>query len=233
MKLLLVILLICSGTHMHAQSSGQDSEDQSVSLFFDGNYNDGVGSLSTALIKESTPITIGNVYLFKKWVNNAKMVSTTNKEFKIIGLNYNIEKGKFQIKISKDSVFTLDSNYIDHILVNNRNFIKLDQKNNSNGFYEMIYDGKNISFVKKAGLRLIKGKLNPLDGSISPNKYHKFYTYYISKDNTLTKIKLKKKAIAPFFKDSMSKVNTYVKRNNLSYKKEKDVMQILSYLDTL
>jgi len=228
MKLLfLIILIICFGG-LYAQTSG----DENVAIYFDGG-DKGTGILSSVTIKEPIPITVGNVYLFKEWVKGAELFSTTNKKYKIIGLNYNIQKGKFQIKISKDSVFTLDSNYIDHIIINKRIFRKLDSDANSKEFYEIVFSGKDFSIVKKNNLRLIQGKLNLLDGSIEPNKYYTYQEYYLNRNGRLVKFNLKRKAVLSLFEEKATPLSNYAKKNRLSYKKEKDVIKMFKYFNTL
>jgi len=231
--LILINSALLSNLHnLYAQATGTGGED--VKLFVDGGI-DSSGDLTMVTTKELMPITIGNIYLFSEWVNNVELALKTNKRLIIRNLNYNIQKDKFEIKISKDSVFTLDSNYIDYIVVEGRNFKKLEQVINSKGFYEIVFFGNNFSIVKKNNLRLIKGKLNPLDGSVEPNKYYAYQDYYLNRDNNrLIKFNLKRKAVLSLFKeDKEKKLINYVNKNRFSYKKEKDLIKIFKYVDSL
>ena len=61
------------------------------------------------------------------------------------------------------------------------------------------------------------------------NKIQKQSNYYISKNNMISPFKLKKSDILGLSEKS-SGLETYVKANKLSYKKEDDVAKMLNYL---
>lgn len=214
------------------QAQTNDIGDQNVRLFVDGGI-DGSGDLTSVVFKESLPITVGDVYLYKNWNKYANLISKTEKTYKIKGINYNIEEDSFQIKISTDSVFTLDRNYIKTIEIDNSIFTQLDTVINSNGFYEVLFLGKEVSLLKKHNVRLILGNLNPLDGSIEANRYHKQVKYYIKKDNSLMRIKTKKKYLLSLFKGQEKTINTFIKSESLSVKDQKDLIKTLKYIDSL
>jgi hypothetical protein len=66
----------------------------------------------------------------------------------------------------------------------------------------------------------------------SNDKYSKFSSYFIKLNNSIKPFKLRKKSVINLFsadKNSISRLEIYVNTKKLSYKSEKDVIQILDY----
>ena len=221
----LLFLIFFSGS-ISAQMNGTGDED--VNIFTDGESN-----LSMVTFKIPETITKGNIYLFPKWVDGARLLTKTDKKYNIIGLNYNILSGNFEIKISKDSIFKLDSKYIKQINVKGSVFKKFNIKGNDNSFVEVLYESENILFLKKFNIRLLRGKFNPLDGTKSPDRYHIYYNFYYSKNGISYKIRLNKKNILPLFKEKHYVIMNDVKKNKLSFKNTDDLVKIFKFYEAL
>ncbi|WP_340074431.1 hypothetical protein [Leptobacterium sp. I13] len=216
-------------------NNSSDMGKQNVTLYFDGGIDTDAGNLNLSSVsyKEPKRVTEGDVYLFSKW-EDAELYSKTGKKYKILGINYNVKNDRFEIKVAKDSVFVIAPNYIDYVDVNDVLYKKYDKSvNNLEGYYEIVYKGNKLSLLKKHNVRLVKGKMNPLNGIVDPDKYYLYYDYYIQKVDQVKEIILKEKTINKFLGNKIELINKYVKSNNLSYKKEKDIIRILEYYDSL
>ena len=226
MRFIIVLLVFIKCIHAQTGSTG----DSNVEIFIDGESN-----LSMMMIKNQPSInnTLEKTYLFKEWVDGAKLYTKGKKEYTIRGLNYNISNNVFEIKISKDSVYILDSNYIDSIRYKESIFIRNDSDDKFKGFYEVLFTGKKISLFKKHKLKLIRSKTNPLDGTVEPNKYYLYGQYYVFSNQNLKKIKLKKKVVLSLLLSKSKEVQKFVLNNKISYKKESDVIKILEFYDSL
>lgn len=221
----LLLLIFFSGS-MYAQILGTGDEDVNV-------FTDSESNLAMVTFKEAIIITEGNVYLFPKWIDRARLLTKTGKNYTIIGLNYNIQSDSFEVKISKDSIFKIDSNNIKEINANGSVFKKNDIKGIDNSFVEVLYESENISLLKKYNLRLLKGKLNPLDGSRTPDKYQIYDHFYYYQNEMIKKIRLNKKNILPLFKEKSSIIEDYVKKHKLSYKNDYDLAKMLKFYEAL
>jgi len=224
-KISLLLIFIFSLTLTYGQTSSNGDEDVKI-------YIDGESNLNYATFKE-TVVTKGNVYLFPKWVDNAKLYTRSNKKYVITGLNYNLKKDNFEIKMPNDSVFILDGNHIDHLNIQGSIFKKENIEKTGNEFYEVLLKDSKISLYKKHKVRLIPGKMHPLNGTQEPHRYHKYYEYYVIQNDKPSKIALRKKHITSLVQDKLDLVKDYTKRNKLSYKSEKDVVKLLKYYKTL
>jgi len=227
MKRLLFILLITNV--LQAQTNEIEYED--VELYIDAGI-DGSGELTSVTFKELGPIIHGDVYLYTSWNNKAKFITKTNKVYKVSKLNYNIMKDAFQLKIAKDSVYTLSDNNIQKIEIDNAVFKKFDNIVNSNGFYEVLFAGEKNVLLKKHTVRLITGKLNPLNGITEPNKYHKEVRYFIKKDTKLKVLRLRKKHLFSHFKEQQKSLNKFIKSEKLVMKDQKDFIKVLQYIES-
>lgn len=173
----------------------------------------------------------GSVYLFDDW-NNKSKITINNKNYSLPNMNYNVEKNVFAFK-SKDSIYTFEDAVVEKALINNK-FFKTINLNGINDIYQVIYKGKNFECLKKYTLRLINASANPM---VNRNKstIKKDYKYYILKDENLINFKLKKSSFfkMPEFKKYKKEILQFVKNNNLSFKKEKDIKFIFAYANKL
>jgi len=225
MKIFGLLFIFCLA-NTFAQSSSTGDEDVVL-------ITDGEGVITSGFTtKAPEVITKGNVYLFDNWVDKAQLFTKNKKKYIITGLNYNIKSDNFEIKMPNDSVFILDGNYIDHLNIKGTVFKKENVRNNVD-FYEILLKKENISLYKKHKVRLIQGKFNPLDGSQQPNRYYKYFEYYLIKSDQSKKVNLKKKEIVSFLSDKSDDIKNYTKKNKLSYKNEKDVVKILTHYESL
>ncbi|NNC69969.1 MAG: hypothetical protein HKN90_04010 [Flavobacteriaceae bacterium] len=175
---------------------------------------------------------IGTYYLFKDWSNSSR-IHLTGKEFVLNNVNFNVQTNEFMSEIGQDSVFTVIPNYIDRIAIGDRNFTYNFYKN-ENKFFEVLFSAsKKISLYKGFHIRIIpKSEMGMLNRPYDEVRIEeKLYLIY---DQEIVELKKKKKDILGFIeKDLQNDLLIYIKSKKLSYKKEKDLIEIFKYYDTL
>ena len=106
---------------------------------------------------------------------------------------------------------------------------------NENKFFEVLLesDEEKVSVLKGYHIRIIPksnmGMLNrPYD------KITKDQKFYILKGAEIKQLKLKKKEVFRLMKvELQNDVKKYIKKNKLSYKKEKELVEIFKYYNSL
>lgn len=177
---------------------------------------------------------LDSYFLFDNWKNNCQ-IQVSGKKVLLNNINLNLETNQFMYKTHKDSVFTIPSSYIDFVVIN---FSKYDFKrfNSQNKFVEVLlddsqkislYKGYNIKVLPKSDISVMTDK--PYDRTRKETKY-----YYTLNESELINFKMKKKETLRLFnKDEHSKVTKFAKDRKLSFKREKDVVEIIDYYNSL
>ncbi|TVZ56976.1 hypothetical protein OD91_2280 [Lutibacter sp. Hel_I_33_5] len=172
----------------------------------------------------------GSIFLFDEWENKSTVIAN-KKKFIFPNLNYNIERDKFMFK-HKDSTFIFDMNKIERVSIRNKVFKPLNVEG-VQGNYQVIFNNKQISILKKYSLVLSKASPNPMVNR-TRSKIKRKSKYFLEKENSLNPFALKKKSFLNLTsKNHHKKIKAFVKENKLYYKEEKDIGQIISYILTL
>jgi len=173
----------------------------------------------------------GSIYLFKDWKNYAKIVSVDNDVFSLNNLNFNIEQQVFQSKISEDSMFTFGFNNISKFIVQGKTF-KQFSSDKGRKVYEVISESKVFTILKEFRLDVVEGSSNPMVNRKN-DKYKTKESYFIKKDNSIQKFKLKKKTLLDLLKNNNESVTVFAKEKKLSFSNEEDAKKIIQYYNTL
>ncbi len=177
----------------------------------------------------------GTPYLYDNWESELEITTKDNKIFKFKNSNYDLIEDIFVTKLSKDSVFSFNNSGIDLVKIKNKTFKKI-KKTDADMFFEVLLDGKRVAFLKRYYKKIRKGRRDPMTRErLSKDKYLEAHKHYLYENNELIKISLRKKNVITNLRDKNKKelLSKYVKENKLSYKKEKDVISILNYYNSL
>lgn len=174
--------------------------------------------------KSGNEIT-GNPYLYKEWKKNGIVLSNGDKH-QYHAINYDIYRDQVVVLKNKDSVFIIDKNLIDGFVINSRKFSQY-----KGAFYEELYTGDTLSLLKKYDAKIIEGMFNPTDATRKPDRLNIVDDYYIKKGESIVKFSPSKKSVAENLGISQGELKTYLKKNKLSYKNEKDLIGIFKYYD--
>ena len=175
----------------------------------------------------------GSVYLFDEWENKGVIV-IGKKRYIVDNINFHIVQSVFMSKIEGDSTFVYNAKGIDEIYVKDKLYKNFYNSNEgTNKFYEVIYEDQKTTILKGYTVTLIQASPNPMVNR-SKNKIKRHSSYYIFKNGGIQSFKLKKSSILNLIgNDYVQNLQQYVKDNNLSYKKENNVIKMLNYVSKL
>ena len=148
-------------------------------------------------------------------------------------INLNISRNAFEAKINdNDSIFSFNFNNIDQIIINEKKY-KNYFSNGDNRVYQVIYNDKNFSLLKGFSVKLVTSSGNPMVNR-SNDKYVKKREYFFRNvnDNLIESFRLNKRSLNKVIQNSpkgSATVLAYIELNDLSYKNELDVVQILTF----
>jgi len=182
---------------------------------------------------QSTNLVQAKIYYFPTYNNKGSIITATGRKYSIANINFNIYSNNFDSKMSPDSIYVFDNNQIKSVEVNNKMFkTYFNSEESKNKIYQVIYEGDNITLLRKDKI-VYKEVRDPLNINEPKASYTKVTNYYVKKADNIKKIVLKKKSMLRFFNNEKNIVADYAKKNNLSFKKERDVSIILKYYNSL
>jgi len=197
----------------------------SIGSVINGAKQSGYSTLSvtsTGLHKKNVK---GSPLLFNKYVNGVIELND-GRSFRISDLNINLFKGVFFAKIDDKSNFIFIN--VKSLKTDNKTYI---QKGNM--VLEELAKGNKITLLKhiyKEKKNISPDRLNPF----GQEKWKENEEYYLLKNNKTEKIKLKERILLSFFeKSEENNIKKYIKNNKLSLKKEKDVIKVINYYNSL
>jgi len=228
MRKITFFIIFLSSTALFAQNP-----NTSIIVFHSGGYAE------TMDIKQKPPETKGSFYFNKNWYNGTiKLFS--GEEIRNYPLKYDMKYNQINIKAKNDikiisigavkEIDWTDDKGIEQKLIN----CAVYTKNNSNvlGFFQILSEGK-ILLLKKTNLKLLNANYNgTVVAGNKDNKYIKEYKYFVYKNNKIIKIRKRRKNILKTFNNQANKIEKFVKQNNLSYKKEYDLIKIFNFYNS-
>ena len=170
----------------------------------------------------------GSVHLFESWSNTGilDLGGDDSKRYLIRNINYNIYRDAMESQVGKDSVFTFDNPNIERFYINSREFKKYYfPRDAASRYFEVIYENSDFSLVRLYTLGLSEGSNNPMVNR--PSKYVTNSEVYVRKGNSFKSARLRKSTILELAGSKSKELDTFVKENDLSYKKDFDVRQML------
>jgi len=190
----------------------------------------------TAVRFINPPRTIdGSIYLFDTWKNYPVVVNSKDKKtFTLKNVNFNLKTNRMVTKISEDSIFVLNMKAIEDVTIKGKVFKKIDTEIGSR-IFEVIYESDKVSLLNFHSVKLVEGSVNPMLSRKTDKLVHK-EEYYISNEQGITELKLKKKFIIDAIANNeaeKSSVLKYFTRNKLSFKKINDIKVALKNLDNI
>ena len=228
-KLFTIITLLTIGL-LTAQSTNQGmTENFNVSMGAAASSSQVSTHGSTVRFVNPARRIEGSVHLFEKWENTAIIYTSDNQRFLLRNINLNLKRNTFESKVSKDSLFTFNFNNIEKFVINNKTY-KNYYWDEDNKVYQIIYENQNFQILKGFKLILIEGSVNPMINRIN-DRYIKKEYYFLRQDDRIENFKLKRKGILKLVDDEerVKNIQEYVGRNDLSFKKENDIVKILQY----
>ncbi|MBP2832331.1 hypothetical protein J8281_09055 [Aquimarina sp. U1-2] len=145
-------------------------------------------------------------------------------------VKFNAFNDEIEVKSDNDSYALLKKNTI-KVVLDNYQYEFLENE----GYFLVFNKDKKTSLLLKAKKKIREGEeAASTYGQSTPTAFVNDYEYYIrTKDGKLSKIKLKKKDIVNVLKDKKDKLEEFASEKKLNFKKEKDVVKIINYYNTL
>ncbi len=219
MKFICIIFLFLSLTSYSQKTSFDINSEvgRTASLVSVSNITSGDDVDGTPYYQEN--YTLGEV--FKDGVLQGKSLLKYN------GYSDNIEflRGETPYNIFKNDGLS--------VIIKNLNF-KLYDINGEKKFYITFNKGKTSLLLNAK--KKFKEKVLPkssYDKGQTARFISSYQYYFLNKEGKLIPLKLKKKNILTALKDKKEDIINYVSKNKLKYKKEKDVIKIIDFYNSL
>lgn len=187
---------------------------------------------------ENNNEVLGTPYMLKDWVGNLTFRTNNGKIFKVSNANFDKFNQKFVVKISKDSIYEFGHDNIDFAFLSvstdtlkfKKVYLNDDLKKS---LVDVLIENKKASFYKVHKSRVKEGSKNPMTNQkVTKDKLVDSDEYYLKVNNKIKLIRLKEKSFRKRIKEFRN-LKTYAANNSLSFKKEKDVVKIINYYNSL
>ncbi|HTE29728.1 MAG TPA: hypothetical protein VK666_05095 [Chryseolinea sp.] len=185
---------------------------------------------------------VGNTYLSTAWRQSAILLYKDSKLIEGYPVRYDIQGDELDVKTSKGikvlegrtvkSFMWVDSAHTEPSYFVNAGGYKLDGVPQI-GFFEVLVDGKAPLF-KRTRITMKKADYNEaLSIGSRDDKILKETEYYISQSAAVNLLPGTKKKFVTVFPAKRSEVEKFIDDNDLSVKKELDLVQIFKYYNSL
>lgn len=192
----------------------------------------GTASGSSSMFSSSPTSVDGSYYVFESWKNDAVIELDNGNEYTLKqNFNINAYKGTFESKISEESVFLFELENIKRVTINYKPYvIKYSKDENKLALYEDLgtYNGKTL--LKDFKAELIQRGSDPYKGNLNDQIVINS-NYYISQNDDIKKIKLKKSTVIKLFEKESNAVKTFMKEEKLSFKEDNDMRKLFRFLN--
>ena len=166
-----------------------------------------------------------DIYLNPTWNNKGELVVDGKKHI-IRNINFNISRNEVSCRLKNGKYFVFSSVDVRKFSINNKNFRK-----NGRLYYEVLVEEDNTYFYKRYDVRYHEGVTHRIGGgTVGSGRMATTYAYLIKKGSESKTIELNKKSVLSLFKDQQEELKKFVKEKDLSYKKEMDLIAIISHM---
>lgn len=167
-----------------------------------------------------------DLYMLPNW-NNEGVLFLNNKRYSLANINFNVTTNSFDSRVDRKKLFSFKNSTIDSVEINQQLFKKVEGV-----FYEVIYENMDNLFLKRHHFKVHKGAINRLDLSVGKSYTTLDYDYLIKLADVFEKVELNKKDIVNLVgsDENQDMLIDFVKSEKLSYKREKDFIEIFKYI---
>ncbi|MGB3605575.1 MAG: hypothetical protein WA775_06410 [Psychroserpens sp.] len=221
------LLYICSNSMIHAQDVGSNQT-----------LLEGSGAFLVTMDNKNKD-AIGSPYLYKDFT--VAKISATSDVYK---MRYNAFNDEIEVKVGGDKIKNFNKNLNNVVITfldDDLNFLPLnyiDVKNGlQRGYFVSLTDNKQkVKLYSKKEISFIEAK--PAITSYDSDKPAEFKrlddTFFVSINDAYARaLPTKKKDIAKMFPKHAKEVITFIKENRIETSEEKDLIQLINYINTL
>ncbi len=158
-----------------------------------------------------------------------------------IGLRYNANKDIFEIKktfvLTDDQARLLKKTNEITLKINNNDFVFITPNANSkaHGYFVILHKGEKISLYKKIKKEFIPGQkaYSSMTKAVPPTYKEKIIYYIADKEGVLSELPYSKKKKMEALSNSPKELKTFAKENKINVNKEKDLIKLAEFVNTL
>ncbi len=158
-----------------------------------------------------------------------------------IGLRYNAHKDIFEIKktfvltdnqarlLKKTDEISLKINQNDFV------FILPNANNKVQGYFVLLYKGEKLTLYKKIKKVFIPAQkaYSSMAKSVPPTYKEKIVYYIANSEGGITELSNSKKKKSDAFSENKKELKLYIKENKINVNKEKDLIKLAEFANTL
>jgi hypothetical protein len=213
-KLTLVLLLIANVAFAQKRISIKKIESRLIT-------NEGVEFVGTLRDKNN------DHYMFPRWSNNG-VIFVGKKMYGIGNINFNITTNSVDSRITQDKLFMFQSSSVDSISINNHLFKKVGTL-----LYEVLFERQNSMLLKKYDVSYEAGQVGRMGVVKGPGPTSVVFKYIVVKPGKrMENIELNKRSILEIFENERDILESYAKKEHLSFRKEEDIIKMFRFLSS-
>lgn len=195
------------------------------------------GASSGNKLTSRTPSSVeGSVYLNDKF-DKGEIYMSGNEKFTGIPMRFNAYHGEIEVLMPDSSVWSLSkSSEIVKILLNKSAlyYMKfLTGEGENSGYLASVYNGKSGLYRRDYKVFLEGTPSNGIVNAIPSKIVNRPKEYYLKADTSLPKFFKSSKDLAEILPAHSREINSFIKKEKLSLKKEEDLIRLATYIDTL
>ncbi len=211
---------------------------------FSQNINPEINGITLAPLTTTGKKIEGDSYFTSDWTEGTVVVSTDNKEIPLNKLKYDILEDKliFQnavgvFEFPKGSVYRFTLNIYNEKTARFQKYkfiAGLDgiSKYTPASFFEVIYEGDKVKFLKKTYAELRKAASASYGSHTEEYVYVRQEEWYIYNQGKAVAVKKNKKSILEALGGDTKEWEKFIKDNQLNLKKDDDIVALLKYYET-
>lgn len=174
---------------------------------------------------------------FNKEFTEGEIFTSDKERFTGVPMRFNAYHGEVEVMMPDQTIWTLGNiNNIEKIVFDSSTFVYRNYIIGGKtipGFLVLIYKGKN-QLLRRDYKVYMAGK--PSDGivnEIPPKIVDRPVEFYIDTGTGLPKYFRSARELSEILGRNSQEINSFVKKEKISFKKEKDLVKLLSYIDSL
>lgn len=177
--------------------------------------------------------TDGTFLLHEDW-NQSGVIMVGERKYLVPNMNFHIGRDELMSKADNDSIFLFDLNTLDEFSFQNKRFKRYqDNRDGIYKVYEVVFDSRDISLLKRHSAELIKADPDPMKNRLR-NKIVKKESFLIQKNGLMSDFSLKKSGYYNLIdKNQRKEFQSKVQVASLSFTDENDAPSILRIIADL
>ncbi len=178
----------------------------------------------------------GSEYFNEEFMEG-EIFTTDNERFTGVPMRFNAYHSEVEVMMPDKTIWSLTNlgNIVKIILDSStlvhRRFIT--DRGEASGFLALVYSGKNVLYRRNYKV-LMEGKpSNGIVDEIPPKIVARPAEYYIDAGNGLPRFFKTSRDIAEIIGNHTQEIYSFTKKEKVNFKKEEDLVKLLSYIDSL